>query len=307
MARSAPQWRRVTKFYRRPLGLAWLVALVVIPLLLGAIGYGMQDRPASWATGPTSEVSPLTRPPAITWAPAAVVRDGNNITLSGEFPDQKARAALVDAVANSLPRGVSLIDRLRVSPDVEALDFTDAGKVFDAATTISDFRLTLQGDTITLAGTAPTADARHAVEQAARDTWPNVTVVNTLKSPGPQGDCSNPQQAIAGALTEPIMFGVNAAQLTADKEQELTALADRLKACPNVRITVNGYSDNTGDDNVNGPLSAERARAVTDYLLSTGVSPEQLNSNGLGSASPIADNATPEGRARNRRVEIVVS
>lgn len=307
MAESAPEWRRVTKYYRRPLGLGWLVALVAVPLLLGAIGYGLQDRPASRATGPTHSVSAPPRVPAVNLAPAAVVREGNNITLSGEFPDSKARAALVDAVASSLPTGVSLIDRLRVNPDVDALDFTDAGKVFDAATPISDFRLTVQGDTITLAGTAPTVDQRHAVEQAARDTWPNVTTVNTLKTANPQGDCRNAQQAVAGALPGPITFGVNAAQLTADSERELTALADKLKACPNVRITVNGYSDNIGDDNVNLPLSAERAAAVANYLLSTGVSPQQLISQGLGSANPVAGNDTAEGRAQNRRVEIVVS
>src|SRR5579875_1804987 len=200
MTESAPEWRRVVKYYRRPLGLGWLVALVVVPLLLAAIGYGLQDRPASRATGPTHRVSPAPSVPAINLAPAAVVREGNNITLSGEFPDSKARAALVDAVAASLPAGVSLIDRLRVNPDVDALDFIDAGRVFDAATPIHDFRLTVQGDTVTLAGTAATADQRHALEQAARDTWPNVAIVNALKSAVEQGDCTNVQQAIAGVL-----------------------------------------------------------------------------------------------------------
>jgi peptidoglycan-binding protein ArfA len=336
---TVDEWRRVSKYYRRPLGLAWLVGLVVIPLLLGAIGYGLQDRPMSWATGPTGKVPTLTRPapapgqltgprvPAIILAPASIVRDGNNITLSGAFPDQKARAALVDAVTTALPPGVSLIDRLGINPDVNALDFTDAGRLFSAAAGIPDFKLTVQGDTVTLAGTASTADQHDAVKQAAEDTWPNVNILDTLKisgpvaptqsppptaapsppppGPSPQGDCRNLQQAIRGALPEPITFGVDAATLTADIEHGLTVLAARLKACPGARIVVNGYSDNTGNDGINIPLSAERATAVADFLVAQGVPHEQLTSKGLGSASPVAGNGTPEGRAQNRRVEIV--
>jgi peptidoglycan-binding protein ArfA len=327
---TADQWRRVAKYYRRPLGLAWLVGLVVIPLLLGAIGYGLQERPVSWATGPTGKVPTLTRPapsappstgsrvPVITMAPASIVRDGNSITLSGAFPDQKARAALVDAVATALPAGVTLIDRLSINPDVNALDFADAGKVFSTAAGIPNFKLTVQGDTVTLAGTTSTADQQNAVEQAARDTWPNVNILDTLEisgpvgpapsapRPSPQADCGNLQQAVRAKLPTPITFGVNAATLTAGIAQELATLADTLKACPSARIVVNGYSDNTGNDGINIPLSAERAKAVADFLVANGVPRQQVTSKGLGSVDPVADNDTPQGRAQNRRVEIVV-
>jgi peptidoglycan-binding protein ArfA len=321
---AADEWRRVARYYRRPLGLAWLVALVVIPLLLGAIGYGLQERPLSWATGPTGKVPTLTRPapstaprvPVFTLAPASVVRDGNSIILSGAFPDQKARAALVDAVTTALPAGVTLVDRLSINPDVNSLDFSDAAKVFSTAAGIPNFKLTVQGDTVTLAGTVSTADQQNAVEQAARDTWPNVNILDTLEingpvapgpsapAPTPQGDCGNLQQAVPAALPTPITFGVNAATLTAGIAQELSTLADELKACPSARIAVNGYSDNTGNDGINVPLSAERAKAVADFLVANGVPRQQVTSKGLGSADPVADNDTPQGRAQNRRVEI---
>jgi peptidoglycan-binding protein ArfA len=337
---TADEWRRVAKYYRRPLGLAWLVGLVVIPLLLGAIGYGLQERPVSWASGPTGKVPTLTRPapspppstgsrvPVITLAPASILRDGNSITLSGAFPDQKARAALVDAVATALPAGVTLIDRLSINPDVNALDFADAGEVFSTAAGIPNFKLTVQGDTVTLAGTTSTADQQNAVEQAARDTWPNVNILDTLAisgpvgpapsaaaappspsapAPTPQGDCGNLPQAARAKLPAPITFGVNAATLTAGIAQELATLADTLKACPSARIVVNGYSDNTGNDGINIPLSAERAKAVADFLVANGVPRQQVTSKGLGSADQVADNDTPQGRAQNRRVEILVS
>ncbi len=314
---ATDQWRRVTRYYRRPLGLGWLIGLVAIPLLLGAIGYGLQDRPVSGAAGPTGTLtrpapappqSTTARVPPIAFAPASVVRAGNSIVLGGEFPDQKAKAALVDAVAGALPAGVSLVDRLGVNPSVNALDFTDAEKVFTAAAPLSDFKLSVQGETVTLAGTAATADQRDAVEQAARDTWPNLHISDSLAVRGGQGgDCANLKQAIADTLPQPITFGLNAATLNADAERELTGLADKLKSCPSGKIVVNGFSDNTGGDGVNLPLSTARAEAVADFLAAKGVAREQVTLRGMGSADPVAGNDTPDGRAQNRRAEIAVS
>lgn len=336
------QWRRVSGYYRRPLGLGWLIALVVIPLLLGAFGYafqGLQDRSQSWSTGPTGKLPTLAQPapsspqppaprvPAITLAPASIVRSGNDITLSGDFPDQKARAALVDAASGSLPPGVNVIDRLGINPDVNALDFTDAAKVFSAAAPVADFKLTVKGDTVTLAGTTATADQQNAVEQAAQDTWPNVNILDKIEINGPisptqspaptapppppgpsgqSGDCGNLQQAISRVLPTPITFGVNASTLTPEVEQQLSSVADKVKACPSAHVTINGYSDNTGNDAINVALSAQRADVVADFLTSKGVTRDHLTSKGLGSNNPVGSNETPEGRAQNRRVEIVV-
>ncbi|BCO34553.1 hypothetical protein MHEC_09860 [Mycobacterium heckeshornense] len=72
-------------------------------------------------------------------------------------------------------------------------------------------------------------------------------------------------------------------------------------------ITVNGYSDNTGDDAVNVSLSDNRANSVADFLIAKGVTGDRITAKGMGAANPVAGNDTPEGRARNRRVEIVVS
>lgn len=71
--------------------------------------------------------------------------------------------------------------------------------------------------------------------------------------------------------------------------------------------TVNGYTDNTGSEGINIPLSAQRAKIVADYLVARGVAGDHIATVGLGSVNPIASNATPEGRAKNRRVEIVVN
>ncbi len=64
------------------------------------------------------------------------------------------------------------------------------------------------------------------------------------------------------------------------------------------------HSENLGDESINCKLSNERANAIRNYLLKKGIKPDQLIAQGYGSLYPIADNRTPEGRAKNRRIEI---
>lgn len=196
-APETTDWRRTAKFYRRPPGIPWLIALVVIPLLLAAIGYGVVDRNRSQQNEPTGALPTLAPPssggaeptaptiPPLTLAPASIVRHDNDITLRGEFPDAKAKAALLDAVIASVGPHANVIDLLGINPDVNSLDFSDAGPVFDAAASIPDFSLVVSGDTITLAGTAASIEQADAIEQAAEDAWPNLNLVDKIAISGP--------------------------------------------------------------------------------------------------------------------------
>jgi peptidoglycan-binding protein ArfA len=114
------------------------------------------------------------------------------------------------------------------------------------------------------------------------------------------------QAAINAATGGPIYFGNDGVSLTPAAEQALTQVSDKLKACPDARVTVNGYTDNSGPDNVNVPLSAQRATTVVQFLVAHGVASDHVVAKGLGPANPIAPNDTNEGRAKNRRAEIVV-
>ena len=87
----------------------------------------------------------------------------------------------------------------------------------------------------------------------------------------------------------------------------LDALADRLKPAPQIElIQIEGHTDSVGSREVNQRLSAFRARAVRDYLISKGVPPARLVAKGFGEEWPKASNLMPEGRERNRRVELVI-
>ena len=182
---------------------------------------------------------------------------------------------------------------------------------------IPDFNFDLNGDTVTLTGTAPSEDAKAAVEAAAKAAWPNLKVVNEIRvqaptgapapAPAPAGECANLQADITGLLRTPINFETDGFTLTPGTEQMLTQVADKLKTCPNARVAVEGYTDNTGNDAINIPLSGNRAKSVADYLVAQGVAGNAVTSKGLGAANPVASNDTPDGRAQNRRVVILVS
>ncbi len=90
-------------------------------------------------------------------------------------------------------------------------------------------------------------------------------------------------------------------------ETRLDAVANAFKQLDATqKVVIEGHTDSVGSEETNQRLSKERAEAVRDYLISQGVSAEQLSAVGKGESEPIATNDTPEGRANNRRVELVI-
>lgn len=87
----------------------------------------------------------------------------------------------------------------------------------------------------------------------------------------------------------------------------LDEIAVIVNECPAFKITIEGHTDSEGIPERNNPLSERRAKAVSDYLISAGVDPARLVTVGYGAERPIADNATPEGRAMNRRIELKIN
>ncbi|HUH40882.1 MAG TPA: OmpA family protein [Castellaniella sp.] len=101
-----------------------------------------------------------------------------------------------------------------------------------------------------------------------------------------------------------VSFDTGKAELKPALLPVLDSVARALVQHPELRAKAIGYTDSTGSDAINQPLSQRRAGAVTQYLAGHGVVPARLMTEGRGSANPIGDNGTPEGRALNRRVEL---
>ena len=104
-----------------------------------------------------------------------------------------------------------------------------------------------------------------------------------------------------------VQFATGAAQMNAAARESLSRFAGIIASYPTLRLNVEGHTDNTGSVATNNELSYRRAIAVRDYLIGTGIAASRIDVAGLGLSQPIADNSTNEGRARNRRVEIVIS
>lgn len=106
-----------------------------------------------------------------------------------------------------------------------------------------------------------------------------------------------------------VLEGVNFDFDKATLRQEDIAIIDKdvtgLDKWGNVNIEVAGHTDNRGSDKYNMKLSQRRAEAVRNYLISKGIAADRLTAKGYGESQPVADNATDEGRFKNRRVELI--
>lgn len=116
----------------------------------------------------------------------------------------------------------------------------------------------------------------------------------------------NTGQELVVTMPEGILFDIDSAAIRASLQADLRALARNLQQYPNTTVEVIGHTDNTGSAAYNQDLSARRAQAVAGVLLEAGVSPARVRSFGLGEDQPVASNLTPEGRAQNRRVEVII-
>jgi outer membrane protein OmpA-like peptidoglycan-associated protein len=102
-----------------------------------------------------------------------------------------------------------------------------------------------------------------------------------------------------------IHFNFDKASMRPESAALIKDIALTLKHNPTWTLQINGHTDSIGDPAYNQKLSAARAKAVTDALIKRGIAASRLNSAGLGETQPKGDNSTLEGRAINRRVELV--
>jgi outer membrane protein OmpA-like peptidoglycan-associated protein len=107
-------------------------------------------------------------------------------------------------------------------------------------------------------------------------------------------------------LSGGVLFKTGEANLLPGAQVQLNQVADALKTQAEHHFVIGGHTDTQGTDSINDELSARRANAVREYLVVRGVAADAISAQGFGSHQPISDNKTTEGRAMNRRVEIIV-
>lgn len=174
-------------------------------------------------------------------------------------------------------------------------------------------------------------DAVGAMEEAAVETGNAVRsaaadVSNWVEQRLPDGVNLNVpptgiESRLVGFITDPnrpvdrttwfefdrLTFETGSATVRPESKEQLDNIAAILKAYPSVTVKIGGYTDNTGDDAANLKLSQDRASAVERELVTRGVPDDRIEAEGYGEQHPVADNATEEGRAKNRRIALRVT
>jgi len=162
-------------------------------------------------------------------------------------------------------------------------------------------QLAAAGEKLQLTGAALAEEkkARAEAEKRARDAMDKLAVAAALAiKEEPRGTVIT--------LPGSVLFQSAKWDLLPGAQGKLDAVADALKNQPDHKMIVEGHTDSQGTESENIVLSQKRAQTVRDYLVSRGVPAAIISSTGIGQSRPVADNRSPEGRANNRRVEIIV-
>jgi outer membrane protein OmpA-like peptidoglycan-associated protein len=238
-----------------------------------------------------------------------ILRSGDTIELVGAIARLEERDVLVAAARQAFP--TSAIDARLVQEANLPAGREEAGLLaISALSRLSEGRAEVVGSEIAVTGRALYAQTPELLAARLDDTMPEGWTVS-LDIEAPERIAANGgaqcQQRIVERLTDDqISFAVAAATLAPDAEPLIDELAEILTECPEVAVEVAGHTDSDGSEAANRRLSQARAAAVRQALSARGVETDRLSAVGYGQAQPIAPNDTPENKARNRRIELIV-
>ncbi len=154
-----------------------------------------------------------------------------------------------------------------------------------------------QGATTAAALTTERA-ARIEAEKRAKEALDRLSALASIKEES---------RGTVITLSGSVLFPTDKSELLPGAAERLNQVADALKEQPERSVTVYGYTDSQGNDSYNMTLSQKRADSVRTYLIGRGIPTDVIVAEGKGKADPVATNATADGRANNRRVEIVLA
>lgn len=168
----------------------------------------------------------------------------------------------------------------------------------DLAQSQSDLAASKQEGAMSAERLATEQKARAEADQRAADAQAALAKLAAVKEE-PRGTVIT--------LSGSVLFASNQTALLPAAQSRLDQVAAVLLATRERNVTVEGHTDSQGSDSRNMDLSQRRATAVRDYLVQKGYESDLIKANGLGESRPVADNTSAEGRANNRRVEIIIA
>ncbi|MFG1430503.1 OmpA family protein [Xanthobacter sp. V2C-8] len=256
-----------------------------------------------------SATADAVEPPRISPYVFAVRRDGDGLTVSGFFPDEKAHQALLQALERDfLKEKVNDLTAIGGGAPAGFLQAALAG--LGQLARVANGELTLTDTQLRLAGAALRGSVAGEVEdELKRALKPPFAAETALEvaAPGALVGAQECQGLISDLLGRgTILFDTGSARIDRHSLGLLDRLAFVLQRCPSAVVEVAGHTDAVGDASVNQKLSEARAAAVAAFLAEAGIARERLSTVGHGAAQPVAENDTEAGRALNRRIVFTV-
>ena len=207
------------------------------------------------------------------------IRPLKTLWVKGKVFDKKTNAGLPSAVELTDVKTGNLISRLQTDEDGNYLVTLPVGK--DYAFNVNRSGYLFYSDNFSL----------------LNNRIDSVFTVNIPLQPIEKG---------AAIVLKNIFFETGKYELQAESKSELDKLVNLLTDNPNLKIQIDGHTDNVGGEKDNLLLSNNRAKSVVGYLLSKGINSQRLTYKGFGASKPVADNETEKGKALNRRTELFV-
>ena len=289
-------------------GWRWLglIVLIIILLLLSAIGLGpsFSGSSPSCCGVPIAQTAPVPAPAAVEPAPVnlGLKEENGKVTLTGTVPSEQERQKIL-AEASAVYGAGNIIDQLTVSANAGLPGWwQNVGKALSWLKGSPNLGLSQLGSVLTLTGTVPSEDVKRAKESEMKAlAGEDITVNNLLTVTAPVAANAPPEVPACGSdMNVTISFATNSAGLSEEGKKQLEEVAK----CITSATEVGGHTDSDGSDVYNAKLSKARANAVIAYIKS--IDKEKgslLTAIGYGESKPVADNASEEGKAKNRRIE----
>lgn len=224
------------------------------------------------------------------------------VMVNGTVPDEDTHQAILAKLKTIY--GNNVVDQIRVANVKTPPEWrqTVLNSIQPGIKDVSKGRLEFSGTSISLSGKVSSETARTGLAQSFGQGIPAVYKVRQQLDVA-----ATEQKVIDQALANRIIeFESGSTVLTPVGQKILDEMAIAINKVGNKSIKIIGHTDSQGNATTNLGLSLQRANAVKTYLIGKGVNAALLSTEGLGSTQPVADNATEDGRRKNRRIEFSV-
>jgi outer membrane protein OmpA-like peptidoglycan-associated protein len=299
-----------TSFLLRVLPWLFLVVLILLGFLFWK-GCQSQTVPVAVMTTTTTETT-LATPETLTLNTGA---NGELLNCAGVVGNADLLTNFTDAINAQFGPAAKCDIKVDAHVATSFGGLAGLNESLGAIKSSPNTSFALSGDTVTI-NTATASENSKLAERLKTLFGSGVTVVTPV--PTDPTDAAayelakiNPnavkaEDVIHALNLQVINFATSSNEVPTENKVVLDKAAALIKALPTLKINITGHTDSTGNAKTNLALSASRAKAVAAYLISQGVPASSITAKGLGSSQPIADNATEEGKLKNRRIAFAI-